>query len=118
MFIVESAVIDLHMKHLNRNMMGNSAIQRIAKSLSVVDAICRNFKAEAEVSVSKGYYSYLSFAKDLSHVLEDQKVSEVQEGRTVKGYRCSSLLSSLKWKNITAWVNSKLLNLQVYSVCI
>ena len=32
------------------------AIERIAKPLGVVDAICRNFEAEAEASVSKGYY--------------------------------------------------------------
>ena len=54
-------------------MMGNlesntqpSAIQRIAKSLGVVDAICQNFEAEAEASVSKGYYSYPSYSKILA----------------------------------------------------
>ena len=94
-----------------------SAIQRIAKSLGVVDGICRNFESEAEASVNKGYCTYPSFAKDLSqilHMLEEQMVFEVKEGRTVKGYRRLPLLSSLKWKDITAWVHSKLLNLQVY----
>ena len=89
-------------------MMGNlgsntqpSAIQGIAKSLGIVDGICRNFEAEA--SLSKGYYSYPSFAKDLSQILqilEQQRVFEVQEGRTIKSYSSSPLLSSLKWNKL------------------
>ena len=56
------------MEHLNwrlKHMIGNlgsyvhlSAIQRIAKSLGIVDAVCHTFEAEAEASVSKGYCSY------------------------------------------------------------
>ena len=117
------------MEHLNRqlkHMMGNlgsnvhpSAIQRVAKSLGVVDAICHQFEAEAEASINKGYssYSYPSFVKDFNQILntlEDQKVFEVQEGRTLRSYTNSPFFTTLKWKNITAWIKSKLINLKVY----
>ena len=53
-------------------MMGNlgsnvhpSAIQRIAKSLGVMDAVCHQFEAKAEASINKGYSSYPSFVRDL-----------------------------------------------------
>ena len=110
--------VDLHMEHLNRrlkHMIGNlgsnvhpTAIQRIAKSLGVVDAVCRTFEAEAAASVNKGYCSYPSFARDFNQILltlEDQKVFEVQEGRTLKSYKSSPFFNSLKWKNITVRIS-------------
>ena len=94
-----------------------SAIQRIAKSLGVVDAVYHQFEAKAEASINKGYSSYPSFSKDFNqilHTLEDQKVFEVQEGRALRSYASSPFFTSLKWKNIAAWVKSKLIDLKVY----
>ena len=118
--------VDLHMEHLNRrlkNMIGNlgsnvhcSAIERVAKSLGVVDAVCRTFETESEASVNKGYYSYPSFTKDLHNVLstlEEQEVYKLHEGRAFKNYKSSPFFNSLKWKNIHEWVKSKLINLRV-----
>ena len=75
----------LHTKHLNqclKHMIGNlgsnvhpSAIQRIAKSLGIMDPVCYTFEAEAATSVNKGYCSYPSFARDFNQILlklEDQ----------------------------------------------
>ena len=118
--------VDLHMEHLNqrlKSMIGNlgsnvhcSAIERIAKSLGVVDTVCRTFEAESEAPVNKGYCSYPSFTKDLNHILsilEEQEVYKVQEGRTLENYKSTPFFNSLKWKNINEWVKSKLINLRV-----
>lgn len=96
--------VDLHMEHLNRRlkcMMRNLGSKHTSISYSQNCKIFRSSgyslsQAELEASVSKGYCSYPSFAKDFNqilHVLEEQKVYEVQEGRTLKIYASSPLLS-------------------------
>ena len=93
------------------------AIERVAKSLGVVNHVCQIFETEAEVSGNKGYCSYPSFEKDLEKILQqlkEESVFAVSSGRTLISYNNHPLLASLKWKNIAKWVKSKLLNLQVH----
>ena len=61
---------DLHMEHLNRrlkSMLGNiapnvssQAIERVAKSLGIVNNLCKNFEKEVDARVDKPYSSYPS----------------------------------------------------------
>lgn len=117
---------DLHMEHLNRRLkymidnLGPNAqpttIERVAKSVGVVSYVCQTFETEAEVSSNKGYCSYPSFDKDLKNILqqlEEENIFVASSGRTLVSYNSQPLLASFKWKNITKWVKSKLLDLQV-----
>ena len=115
------------MEHLNRRfkfMIGNlksnakpSAIQRIAKSLGIVQHVCETFQNEAEIRKNKGYSSYPSFADDFQKILmqlEEESIFTMQDNRKLESYNNQPLLSSIKWKNVKSWVKGKLLQLDVY----
>ena len=71
---------DLHMEHLNcrlKFLIGNlgsntspKALERAAKSLGVVQQVCRQFEEQAGATVNKPYASYPSFQKDLNKIVE------------------------------------------------
>jgi len=118
---------DLHMEHLNRRlkyMLGNigpnanpHTIERVAKSLGVVDHVCKNFEEESDAVVNKPYCSYPSFSKDFKKMfdlLQEDEVFTIHEGRTLSSYNKHPFLASLKWTNISSWVKSKLLQLKVH----
>lgn len=117
---------DLHMEHLNhrlKSMLGNiapnansQAIEKVAKSLGVVNDVCKNFEKEVDARVNKPFTSYSSFSKDLkkmSDLLQQDEVFSIHEGRTLSNYNNQLFLASLKWTNISSWVKSKLLQLKV-----
>lgn len=117
---------DLHMEHLNRRlkgMMGNlgsnakpAAIERLGKSLGVVNQVCSRFQLETNTPINKGYYSYPKFTEDLDKIcklLQTEKIYSRQNNRTLSSYNGHPLLSSLKWNNIHKWVEKKILEFQI-----
>ena len=117
---------DLHMEHLNRTLKSilrnigpnanSSSVDRAAKLLGIVSQVCKNFEAETDVVVTKPHSSYPSFSKDLEKMtalLVDEKVFNKQEGRTLKMYKKQCFIASLKLENISTWVKSKILKLNI-----
>ena len=98
------------------NIARSQAIERVVKSLGVVNNVCKNFEKEVDARIDKPYSSYPSFSKDLkkmSDLLQQDEVFSIHEGRSLSKYNNQPFLSSLKWTNISSWVKSKLLQLKV-----
>jgi len=117
---------DLHMEHLNRRLkylIGNlgpnanpKAIERAAKSLGVVHQVCRQFEEQAGATINKPYASYPSFQKDFNKIVElldKEQMFCVRNGRSLKTYKESPLMSSFNWKNVGEWVKSKLIKVKI-----
>ena len=116
----------LYMEHLNRRlkyMIGNlssnacpSSIQRVAKSLKVVNEICEVFKSQAEVMEEKGHVTYPSFESDFKKILQqiEDKVFTLKENRSLENYSYPPLLNNIKWNNIKTWIKDKIINMNVY----
>ena len=111
---------DLHMEHLNarlKKVMSNvgsnkllKPFERIAKSLGVVNDVCRKFASETDVSVNKPYHTYPSFSKDFDVIMKDLRAADIFSvipHRELVNFRAKPLL---KWNNIRKWTKEKIIN--------
>ena len=112
---------DLHMEHLNRQLMSimrnmganvtNKSISVAAKSIGVVNNICKAFESEVEAKSSSDHHPPPSFTRDLNMiivVLNEQDVFSDHGTRKVSGYnKCYGLLEKYNYANIQDWLTSK-----------
>ena len=114
---------DLHMEHLNarlKKVMSNvgsnkllKPFKRVAKSLGVVNDVCRKFASESDVSVNKPYHTYPSFSKDFVAIMKDLQAADafsVTPQRELVNFKAKPLLKNLKWVNIVKWTKDKIIN--------
>jgi len=118
---------DLHMEHLNKrlkmmidNLGANitpSSVQRVAKSLGVVHAVCANFMKDLELNPNKNYHTVPSFNRDLEIILTELEIADVFTLLKDRGvsltYNKTPLLRSINWENITEWIKKKLISLDL-----
>lgn len=120
---------DLHMEHLNKRlkmMIGNlganvapSSVQRVAKSLGVVHAVCANFERDLELKPNKNHHTVPSFNRDLDIILTELEIADVYTQVGDRGislaYNKTPLLRSINWKNVKEWITKKILKLDLES---
>ena len=114
---------DLHMEHLNRrlkcimrNMGANvteKSISIAAKSIGVVNNICKAFESEVKAQSSSDHHPPPSFKRDLDLILvalneQDVFADRGNRSRQVAGYnKCYGLLEKYNYANIQEWLTSK-----------
>ena len=114
---------DLHMEHLNcrlmsimRNMGANvteKSISIAAKSIGVVNNICKVFESEVEAQSSSDHHPPPSFKRHLDLILvalneQDVFADSGNRSRQVAGYnKCYGLLEKYNYANIREWLTSK-----------
>ena len=112
---------DLHMEHLNRRLksimrnMGANVTDRsisvAAKSIGVVNNICKAFENHVEANSSSDHHPPPCFIRDLNLilvVLNEQDVFSDQGTRKVSGYnKRHGLLEKYNYANIQEWLTLK-----------
>ena len=89
-------------------------MERISKCLGVVAEICTRFEQEAEIHDNNDFYTFPSFKKDLTTILNIENLLDDGNPRILTSYNKSPIVQSIDLKKLTAWVG-EIINLDFTS---
>ena len=117
---------DLHIEHLNRRLKGmihnihskkpDNSINRVAKSIGVINQVCEIFEEENEVTKQSNKHSRPSFSKELEMMTQELEENQIFESldRNPTSYRnIKSVLQSCSTNELKAWIPKKVKKYQL-----